>query len=142
MLMKGKKRDHYMWSLSFRMKNTHYYAVKTTLRKETKQMKKPKKSLYELKKEAVDDFMKVYDKGSRDDVFMYYNEVVNTAGDLATGYGREVGKYKGSLYGLLMGLGIVGFLKVRKALKEMKEKEEETKKMKEIIARHEKEEQA
>ena len=103
-------------------------------------MKKLKKSLYEVKKEAVDDFMKVYDKGSRDDVFMYYNEVVDTTADMARGYGREVGKYKGSLYGLLMGLGIVGFLKVRKALKEMKKKEEETKKMEEFIAKHEGEE--
>ena len=99
-----------------------------------------KKSLYEAKKAAVDDFMEVYDRGSRDDVFMYYNEVVDTTANMAKGYGKEVGKYKGSFYGLLTGLAIVGGIKLNKWWKKVKEEKENEKKMKEFIARHEGEE--
>lgn len=99
-----------------------------------------RESLYEAKKAAVDDFMKVYDKGSRDDVFMYYNEVVDTTANMARGYGREVGKYKGSFYGLLTGLAIVGGIKLKKRIDKIKKEKEETKKMEEIIAKHEGEE--
>lgn len=103
---------------------------------------KKKKSLYEVKKAAVDDFMKVYDKGSRDDVFMYYNEVVDTTADMAKDYGREVGKYKGSFYGLLTGLAIVGGIKLKKAVDKIKKEKEDQKKMEEFIARHENEEES
>lgn len=102
---------------------------------------KKKKSLYEVKKAAVDDFMKVYDRGSRDDVFMYYNEVVDTTADMAKDYGREVGKYKGSFYGLLTGLAIVGGIKLKKAVDKIKKEKEDQKKMEEFIARHESEEE-
>lgn len=100
-------------------------------------MKRKKKSLYEVKKAAVDDFMKVYDRGSRDDVFMYYNEVVDTTANMAKDYGREVGKYKGSFYGLLTGLGIVGLIRLKKVVDQVKKEKEDQKKMEEFIARHE-----
>ena len=93
---------------------------------------KKKKSLYEVKKDAVDDFMRVYDKGSRDDVFMYYNEVVDTTADMAIGYGKKVGEWKGRFFGLLIGGSIWAGVAIHDAIKKRKEEKEIEKKIKEI----------
>ena len=103
-------------------------------------MKKQKKSLYEAKKEAINDFMRVYDKGSRDDVMMYYHDVCDVTADSARKYGREVGLWKGRFYGLLIGTSIAAGVKLRDAIKKAKAEKEKTNRMNEFIARHEEEE--